>query len=535
MSTPEFDSPTDGLLTETDIRGYEFPGSTIILSGCRTATDYGSKNRNGVTGLSLAFLTQGAKNLLVTQWKIPDNTSSDVVTGIVKRWSEKISAHTLKDELTVQKSSNNEPYNWASYILISTPSRYNNTRPSSSNLPSNTNFKVEKDTILPSTKINGNSFYIGLSNLGNEDSTFEIYKKIGTKFRLISSFDGLQARFIGPKNMNFLFIESKEALWIAELNSAMSKIIKKIKILDASNTFVQNYTLPFYHDDNFLFSHNAFDSNSGDFSVHLTKISKDLKETKKTDITHSILQFNYPNHYKGDSLWRLNYSNEGLHLAISRNFQTSYYDKRTMAWDFKIVPNTYIYNYDDDFNFTSAYALPNSKLLDNVLFMNNSFFVADGDKRNLSIIDNKARILNKFDEISNINILSQQQSNDNNYVFIQSMVNYSNHHYQDIFNVSNELIDFEPTKYDQKVSLQEQIINDTELEVKNFTMKDFYQMKSSFVSYIFKFNEYDSSLIYTSPSSVASIHPVAIFEEERNQFILKFIMMIELRLGPYSP
>ena len=120
------DSNDDGLLTASEISAYAFPNSFVLLSGCRTIADFGHPIQRGMSGLSLAFLGAGAKNVMVTQWQIPDETSSKVITKFLDQPDFSFNAPAaLKATVEEFSSSGLDPYHWSAYLIVSYPARFN--------------------------------------------------------------------------------------------------------------------------------------------------------------------------------------------------------------------------------------------------------------------------------------------------------------------------------------------------------------------------------------------------------------------------
>lgn len=120
------DSNDDGLLTASEISAYAFPNSFVLLSGCRTIADFGHPVQRGMSGLSLAFLGAGAKNVMVTQWQIPDETSSKVITKFLDQPDFSFNAPAaLKATVEEFSSSGLDPYHWSAYLIVSYPARFN--------------------------------------------------------------------------------------------------------------------------------------------------------------------------------------------------------------------------------------------------------------------------------------------------------------------------------------------------------------------------------------------------------------------------
>ena len=126
LSAADQNSGNDGLLTASEIGAQNFTDSFVLLSGCRTVSDFGSPVDRGLSGLSLAFLGAGAKHVMVTQWQIPDKTSTDVIKHLIKNPDfENNAPRALASTFDYYAKSDLDPYFWSSYLIVSYPARFN--------------------------------------------------------------------------------------------------------------------------------------------------------------------------------------------------------------------------------------------------------------------------------------------------------------------------------------------------------------------------------------------------------------------------
>lgn len=128
LSSPTKAGKQDGILTSSEISRYSFPDSLIILSACRTISDFGAPVERGMSGLSLAFLSSGAKSLLVTQWQVPDDTSKDLIKRFFFERSSGLDTPAALAKVTTDLLQTElDPYYWSAYVTISFPSRLNHS------------------------------------------------------------------------------------------------------------------------------------------------------------------------------------------------------------------------------------------------------------------------------------------------------------------------------------------------------------------------------------------------------------------------
>jgi CHAT domain-containing protein/tetratricopeptide (TPR) repeat protein len=113
----------DGILFALEAQGLNLDGTElVVLSACDTAQgslDYSE----GVFGLARALRTAGARNVLVTLWKLNDGEARDFMVAFYKTWlsqSRSDPAKALRDtQLSwLQQDKLRDPRVWAPYILI---------------------------------------------------------------------------------------------------------------------------------------------------------------------------------------------------------------------------------------------------------------------------------------------------------------------------------------------------------------------------------------------------------------------------------
>ncbi|MEQ8470533.1 MAG: tetratricopeptide repeat protein [Marinoscillum sp.] len=114
------ESGEDCILFASEIYNLDLHADLVTLSACETGLGkfaYGE----GIVGLSRAFLYAGAKNLVVSQWKVSDESTAKLMVdfyGAMMNGSTKSSA--LRDaKLALIKSEKfKQPYYWAPFVLI---------------------------------------------------------------------------------------------------------------------------------------------------------------------------------------------------------------------------------------------------------------------------------------------------------------------------------------------------------------------------------------------------------------------------------
>ena len=69
----------DGIVTAEEVGGLNLKGTwLVVLSACETGTGQ-AKAGEGVMGLRRGFIQAGAQNLLMTLWRISDETTVEIM------------------------------------------------------------------------------------------------------------------------------------------------------------------------------------------------------------------------------------------------------------------------------------------------------------------------------------------------------------------------------------------------------------------------------------------------------------------------
>ncbi len=110
----------DGILTAYEVSQMNLTHTQlVVLSACETGLG-DIRGNEGVYGLQRAFRVAGAKNVLMSLWKVPDLETEQLMTQFYHNWLEK--KMPLREALdaaqAVLRKRLPNPYYWAGFVLI---------------------------------------------------------------------------------------------------------------------------------------------------------------------------------------------------------------------------------------------------------------------------------------------------------------------------------------------------------------------------------------------------------------------------------
>jgi CHAT domain-containing protein/Flp pilus assembly protein TadD len=107
----------DGLLTLDKILDLKINADLVVLSACDTGQ--GTLTGDGVIGLSRSLISAGTPSVIVTLWKIPDITTSTLMTDFYQNLQQNPDkAVALRKAMLKTMKQYPEPINWGAFTLV---------------------------------------------------------------------------------------------------------------------------------------------------------------------------------------------------------------------------------------------------------------------------------------------------------------------------------------------------------------------------------------------------------------------------------
>ena len=110
--------PNDGLLTTREIFDLKLNAELVVLSACDTGR--GDITGDGVIGLSRSLFVAGVPSVIVSLWKVPDESTAFLMTEFYRNWKDRKldKAQALRQAMLTTRSKYHQPLDWAAFTLI---------------------------------------------------------------------------------------------------------------------------------------------------------------------------------------------------------------------------------------------------------------------------------------------------------------------------------------------------------------------------------------------------------------------------------
>jgi CHAT domain-containing protein len=118
LTKSEGDPENDGLLEAREIMNMNLQADLAVLSACETAN--GSINPGeGVVGMSWAFFVAGTRSMLVSQWKVNSQSTSQLMMNFYQPKANNKAIALQQSALRLMKNLQyRHPFYWAGFVLI---------------------------------------------------------------------------------------------------------------------------------------------------------------------------------------------------------------------------------------------------------------------------------------------------------------------------------------------------------------------------------------------------------------------------------
>lgn len=107
----------DGLLTASEIIDLDLKADLVVLSACDT--DVGRITGDGIIGLSRSLIAAGTPSVIVSLWKVPDDSTAMLMTEFYRQLQQNPDkAQALRQAMLATMAEHPPVRDWAAFTLI---------------------------------------------------------------------------------------------------------------------------------------------------------------------------------------------------------------------------------------------------------------------------------------------------------------------------------------------------------------------------------------------------------------------------------
>ncbi|WP_421873832.1 tetratricopeptide repeat protein [Marinoscillum sp.] len=119
VKNEELAGEEDGILTAYEVMNLNLDNTQlVVMSACETGLGE-VKNGEGVYGLQRSFIVAGADNLVMSLWKVNDQTTQMLMTGFYENWfngQSKLDA--FNNAIAAVRNEFKDPYYWGAFVML---------------------------------------------------------------------------------------------------------------------------------------------------------------------------------------------------------------------------------------------------------------------------------------------------------------------------------------------------------------------------------------------------------------------------------
>ncbi|MBP6591291.1 MAG: CHAT domain-containing protein, partial [Chitinophagaceae bacterium] len=117
----DFTDQDDGILTAYEAAGLDLTGTAlVVLSACETGLGE-LLNGQGVYGLQRAFMQAGAASVIMSLWKVNDESTKELMIGFYREWllhPEGSKQEALRKAQLRLREQYAHPFFWGPFVLV---------------------------------------------------------------------------------------------------------------------------------------------------------------------------------------------------------------------------------------------------------------------------------------------------------------------------------------------------------------------------------------------------------------------------------
>jgi CHAT domain-containing protein len=118
------DAKEDGYLEVSEIARLNLDSDLVVVSACQTGRGK-LVSGEGVVGLSRAFLQAGARSVIVSLWKVSDNSTGRLMKSLYQHLTGGLSNAAALRRAKLQMIGSGKqarhPYYWSSFVMVGKP------------------------------------------------------------------------------------------------------------------------------------------------------------------------------------------------------------------------------------------------------------------------------------------------------------------------------------------------------------------------------------------------------------------------------